>query len=243
MKKVLTLISLAVLIFSCTSDNNFKVQGVVENVNLDGQTIYLVSYIGEEQLYSDTTVVKNNKFQFEGIIDKPMIFFAFMDYVDSYNGDIAVGVPFLVKQGKTTLRIDGDYAIIGGNEENDTYQAVQDIRADVIRQLTDLSTGLDLDDDSEEAMQALEAIEPEVNAIYSRYSSALTDYLVRHINTELGEEIFRLNIQILTPEEIETVLNAANETVRSQQDIQELIYTLEALKKKEAEERNQEEKK
>lgn len=135
MKKNLLCISVLMLlvITACTNKptNTFSITGKIENA--DGQPVYFVYYNNDDAV-SDTAIVSNGKFIFEGTVD-PLGRKGFIEYGEpssEYAGDNRLYLYF--SPGETILEIGTGRiadAETKGSPLQDTYNEYQELRSEV----------------------------------------------------------------------------------------------------------------
>ena len=223
MKKLAYLLITFLVFASCNSEKNFSVKGTVADESLNGKEIYLNKYDELGVVSSDTVIIKNNKFQFKGTEENPVVYYIFTDD-PTVAGDISLGVPLLIKPGKITVSIDGDRVIIGGNEENDDYQRFMDDQFILVDKM------LALQNSTTENIMELSAEDPERIRIFGEYSELFDElrditaaYILNNIDNPLGEEMFITSSDLLTLPEVEEALNNANESFRYNPAVVEIL--------------------
>lgn len=221
MKRILSLLTLIVILISCTPKDEYVIKGTVSGKNLDGIVITLYDYDGNQMVKIDTAIVKNNKFEFKGKQEDPIVYYALSDAQDVF-GDIAMGVPVLVKNGKITMDIKDNEVRIGGNNENNSYQAYVDLQRPVIKKLSELRE--QADDADEEGILALQT---EYSALMEEARVNTVNYVFDNINNPLGEQIFTSSYQLFTKDQIKDVLSLANESFASHPLVVEIMSQLE----------------
>lgn len=123
MKKVTYLVAVAALgIMSCSGNKSgYVVTGTVEGA-ADGDTVFMRNRVNREYINTDTAIIANGVFTFEGVQDS-----AVNRYV-AYGQDEKVQmVDFFLENGKTTVNLtkENKNNLIAGTANNDAYQEVK----------------------------------------------------------------------------------------------------------------------
>lgn len=234
MKKIISLLCLVVLVLGCTEKNAFTVKGKVSDVDLNGKPVYLSLYDQEGLVSVDTSIIQNNSFQIKGTIEEPTVYYISMDYDKNFDSEITMGIPINIEPGTITIDIIGNDLKIGGNPDNDAYNPILAKQIEMITKTQPIIEKQTLQTD-ESAIEIISDENAEIIKHQTAFGKVLLDYLTIHINTPLGEEVFRANYNYLSPKELESVLNAASEDLRSQPEIQELIASIKAYMRQEQE--------
>ncbi len=74
MLKVTYLFVLLIVLFGCTDENNFRIEGKVPENSYDGEWIYLVPLVNAPVERVDSTIITNGTFQFEGFVETPEVY-------------------------------------------------------------------------------------------------------------------------------------------------------------------------
>lgn len=102
------------------SKGGYTVTGTVAGAN-DGDTVYLATQTTRGMEMTDTTVIKDGKFTFEGVEDSTVYYYA---------TGVADKKPFMVdfflEAGNITLKVEGERSSASGTPNNDAYQAIKD---------------------------------------------------------------------------------------------------------------------
>lgn len=218
MKKIVGFILLIALLVSCTPKDEFTIKGTVSGRDLNGNTINFYRYDENFNFEADSTVIKNNKFKIQGISKEPAVFYAYIDAPGVY-GDIARGVPVLIKPGKITLDIKGDEVIIGGNEENIQYQELIDNQKPIREKEEELIQKFEASDSEEEKKQ----IQKEYFELNEVSKKDLTSYIYKNINNPLGKDLFLAQFNLFTLDQVKELLSMTDESFSSRQDVMDLV--------------------
>jgi hypothetical protein len=225
MQKIIYFFVVGIMLASCHSNTKYIIKGTLSDKTLDGKEIYLNKYeaLGLEFSLesSDTTRISGNKFQFKGEQVEPAVYYIFMDDAAA-SGEIALGIPLLVKPGKITVEVKDDRVRIGGNEENKAYQQLMDDQHPLVEKMLSLQNeGLSTDNADDRAKQI---------SLYSEYTNTLEqlklitlDYLLKNIRNPLGEETFINAYQLFENDEIQKILDQASESFRDSPAVVEIL--------------------
>jgi hypothetical protein len=224
MKKIYFWTLLLVTLFSCNSKKEYTLKGTFSDKIFNGKEIYLNKYDRLGTLSSDTAIISNNRFKFKGEQEEPAVYYLLMDDEAAY-GEIALGSMLLIKPGNITVNIVDDRVYIGGNEENEIYQAYLDKQYPLTEILLKYQNQVD---------SIINKNIDKIN-IYSKYIETLDqlrdltlEYLLNNINNRLGEEVFINSFQMFEYSDIKKILSFANESFVRGPEVTEIMAEFEA---------------
>ncbi|MDR1783353.1 MAG: AhpC/TSA family protein [Dysgonamonadaceae bacterium] len=223
--------TIIVLLSACTPKNSFKIQGSVQQTDLDGKVVFLSEGNGFEESIIDSATITNGKFSFKGTIDSSAVYYLFIDSSEDeeFSSEIAEGVPVLVQTGLTTVDIVGEKVHIGGNSDNTAYQDLQNRQYDIMARMQEIA------DSYYEDKESGKLLESRVDELYQELGKVFYDYLHTNINTLMGEEFFRSHydylVNYLSYSQMDTLLSNASESFRSEDDIQSILLAIAAEEK------------
>ena len=99
MKKTLIIISLGLFLLNCKSKSGYEINAEAIGVG-NGKLAYL-KYVNNKgrEVYVDTAVVKNEKFQMKGSVSEPKVYFI---NIDGVRGELF----FMLENTEITIKID-----------------------------------------------------------------------------------------------------------------------------------------
>ena len=223
MQKTIFLFAAGIMLASCNFNTKYTIQGTLSDKTLDGKEIYLNQYeatgLEFNLLSSDTTRISGNKFQFKGVQTEPAVYYLLVDDTAA-SGEIALGIPLLVKPGKITVEVNDKRVRIGGNEENKAYQQFLDDQYSLVEKMLSLQNEA-TNNEGDRTKQI---------SLYSEYTNTMEqlklialDYLLKNIRNPLGEEVFINSYLMFENDEIQKILGQASESFRSSSAVTEIL--------------------
>ncbi|MCQ2203496.1 MAG: DUF4369 domain-containing protein [Bacteroidales bacterium] len=74
MKRLFAIISLAAVLFGCSSDKSYVIEGTLYGAaSFEGETIYMVPFGSSSTEGQDSAVISNGRFVFEGTAERPEV--------------------------------------------------------------------------------------------------------------------------------------------------------------------------
>ena len=226
MKKVLGFLIVALILVSCQPKDEYVIKGTVSGNDLNGEYVVIYQTNGFETLDVDSALIQNNKFEFKGKIEEPTVYYAFID-ADGVYGQLALGIPVLIKPGKITFEIKGDEVVLKGNPENEAYQDFTNLQKLLIEKQDEIAAKLGDDDLSEEE---LDSYINEYSEIYENIRLNVIDYVYGNIDNPLGESTFLSAYNLFTVEEVEEVLSLADISFRSHPIVVDILAQIDKMK-------------
>lgn len=185
MKYTILLTILLIFYASCTNKNEYIINGTAID-DYEGKTIYLLANKSDSSII-DSTIVANNKFTFRGIAPDS-IRIAFLSYDRRYFPPF-----FILEKGKITLDIDTVYYESfkrGGtvlNEELQLYKnQYYDLLHNSLKYAFEEDSAYQKNPTKEEKMN----LEKKRETLYREIEDYVYDYIVKHSQNALGEQIF-----------------------------------------------------
>ena len=213
------LFALALMTAGCQS-NGFKINGVAEGFN-DGDTLYVGRGYGEG--ITDTLLVKDGKFQLEGVADS-----ADFCLINAANG--TVGAAFFKEPGTINVTISTDgTSTVSGTKANDGWQELNNMQQEYYQRMEKLAAPL-YSENLDSAQQ--QAIYDQFNDIQKEIENKILDVAEANIDNALG---FFLVSQLATgnqipQEKISSLVEKMPESFRQRQAIKDVMKMLEASK-------------
>ena len=123
MKKILILMFVAAFLVNCTN-KTYTLEGIVESADLNGVSVYIKTFDGENWIDAVNVTIENQKFILKGILEEPlMAYLAFNDAEKQVRGSKM----FVLENVKTKFVIDENMEIkMSGSDANNLLQAFDD---------------------------------------------------------------------------------------------------------------------
>lgn len=224
MRNIYFIIFIVFFMSSCTP-KNYNIDGVVDNKELDGTTIFIKERINRVWISIDSTKIENGKFTFQGISDTAKI--AYLVY--EFPKDNRTRQAFILENGKLKVSIDTTgFMIFMGTKQNELLQNYQNskndfyIKTELINKsfkdsLKTESGRLEFDKIVEK--QLLEEVN--IDKIFA----------LNHINTLVGAFVFMNSFYNMNIIEKESIISLMNDETKNITRIKEIISDIETEKK------------
>ncbi|PXV62680.1 thiol-disulfide isomerase/thioredoxin [Dysgonomonas alginatilytica] len=217
-KTLFSLIAGCLLAFACSENrptNTYTVEGTLTDTTLNGTTLYLLDYDSNRNI--DSTVVKNGKFIFTGIVDSSR--FCRIDVGREF-------INLILESGKMTANLE-KHNVEGTplNKELAQFSLRQDSMYTIIR--TEMDKLKEQEQDPVKLSQKQEEFQQQWTA---DYLTILNNTLEKNSNNEIGVIILREMSMLPTTEALDSALSKVGEVVLNKKRIKRLILNNEALK-------------
>ncbi|MGL4293441.1 MAG: redoxin domain-containing protein [Bacteroidales bacterium] len=211
-----TLLHYTFLIFlfcwGCSPNTNYQIEGTVKDNSLDGHFIYLQAIEGNNLVTLDSVRIKNARFVFKGIQERPEI--RELTFQQEGEGKLSPLV-FVLQSGYMQAVID-TVSYISGTEQNDRLHDYfrqkyyyNERMNDLLSQYKFISQSPGLNDSVQTAFQDwYDSIREEINQISY-------DFILVNSNTVAGGLVFLQSYPDLTANQIETILHVAGPDFRT----------------------------
>lgn len=227
----IALLSIGLAFEGCNEiPKSYELNGEVYSPLFNGKTIYLSKVEDEELTNIDSTIVKDNKFFFEGVQDDPTICYLRFKRDKSYpQYDPVI---FVLENGQISVHIVKFGSKAVGTALNDSLLSFFD-------SIDKFQKHLFLIDSEYKKMIADSTINAEKEQqIYEKYNSverANIEYVKKiigqNLNNVLGAYVLNLNRNRLSNEEVESILQKAGTIFKKQPDIRLISERLRRLDK------------
>lgn len=181
---VYTVISLLFLLFSSCDENNYCVDGRIAGSVLDGDTLYLKRY--SDNTFSEVgyTVVRNGRFEFEGLVSEPFVAGIFI-------GELLV-MPLVVESGDILAEISDSQAVASGTMLN---EALSTYITKFIQYGEDMDNALKSEArllmEGKSESYARDFMERETAECHAKMESFVEKFITDHYEDILGPLVFR----------------------------------------------------
>ncbi|MDD2798632.1 MAG: TlpA disulfide reductase family protein [Bacteroidales bacterium] len=219
MRKTIFLFGIIILA-SCTTQNHYKISGVVSDDKLEGSTVYLSKYIGRELLNVDSVKVKDGTFTFEGNQDTAMLRVLRME------SDNIDKLPFILEEGEIYTTLD-TLSSAEGTPLNDTLMAYQKAVAVLSNKYETIDSKIE-ELESSDSMQSV--LTQELKAIESQMEQISVAFIHRNLNNVAGAYIYWQNRGTYTPELQKKILDQAGDLFKADPFVQIIASRLKMMK-------------
>ncbi|MDR3061399.1 MAG: AhpC/TSA family protein [Dysgonamonadaceae bacterium] len=210
MKKLVLLMSIVLVCFSCKQKGMYEIEGTVSSPDMEGKYVYLVKYNDEGIEKCDSSVIKGGKFSFEGVQEMPELY-----YIQTEEGEIIKKRAILLEPGNIVVTI-FDYMTVSGTPANDAYQQYLDEQAAVDSRLDSISDKFDQTQSNGALTEEKEnEFNAEYDSIYKEKKESYAKYFSENINNPLGVEEFSVYGRRLDPEQLGLVLSKGSEAFKA----------------------------
>ncbi len=210
MKKIIFLVSLVLVFFSCEQKGKYGIEGTVSSSDMEGKYVYLVKYNDEGIEKCDSSMIKGEKFSFEGIQEIPELYF-----IQAESGEVLKKRAILLEPGKIIITI-SDHMTVNGTQINDAYQQYLEEQAAIDKRLDEISEKVDkAQADSTITEEKEVELDNAYKNIYKEKKESYVKYFSENINNPLGAEEFSVYGRRLDPEQLAVVLSKGNEAFKA----------------------------
>ncbi|GHU89624.1 thiol:disulfide interchange protein [Bacteroidia bacterium] len=191
MKKLVLLISIVLICFSCKQKGLYEIEGTISSPDMEGKYVYLVKYNDEGIEKCDSSVIKDGKFFFEGVQEVPELY-----YIQAEDGERVKKRAILLEPGNIVVTI-SDRTTVGGTLVNNAYQKYLDEQSAIDIRLDSITT------------------DQEYDSVYKEKKESYARYFSENINNPLGVEEFSVYGRRLEPEQLKLVLSKGDEAFKA----------------------------
>ena len=229
MRKLFYLFISALILVSCQNANEYSIKGRVANPDFEGTNVYLQMITDDAMVTTDTALVENGAFTFSGAVDSVRLRFVLLD--ESIAPRQENRIPLLLEPG--TLKVTFDSVVtVSGSKINQAYTDFRLKQRDLGMQIRGLVERYN----SAQATGTLtEEMDAEINTRYDSISSQMTElsfnFIRENIQNDLGQYSFMASSSMFEPEQQREILESADETFKSKENIQRVIKRLENLER------------
>lgn len=138
-KLVYLLAAVSLTMASCTSGDKYVVTGKIEG-SYDGDKVYMMERVNREFIHTDSTIVKDNAFRFEGTQATPVS--RYLAWTDGENDPIYVD--FFLENGNIEINLteDPSTTTVKGTTTNNAYQSFKNEMAGVNKKMQAIYSSL-----------------------------------------------------------------------------------------------------
>ncbi len=207
-KSLFILLAGLVILSACDfKSNSYRVEGVIADSTLNGQTIFIT---GKHAGNIDSTVVTDSKFKFEGTIDTAQV-------VQLKIGNIPT--LFVLEGGKITMDLEKGFAT--GTPQNDALKAFIE---EVSNMQENMKSEMEAAQDDQEKQMEL------YNDLMKKAQDLQLNLFKSNNNNALGAFVLSMILPNLPIPEADALLAEAGELVKADNDVQEAIAKLDLIR-------------
>ena len=221
MNKLLISILFVAMLIGCTKQpQSFTLHGTTENADLNGVVVYLYTFCCEGEGWSviDSTVIENQLFAFEGVVQEPIRGYLVFTHPEEYHSRWQI---FILENANINFNITENIEVeVSGNKNNNLMYAFNNDFQSIIPQ--------EFWDSVENNLLSIAEQRLKFNYYRSKQRCLTLDFSTENVNTVVGTFVFLDYSDVLFPEERIAVFDAMNETTKNRLSIQRLIQSTEA---------------
>ena len=224
----LFLFLIAVLIcFSCTSKGEYTIKGTASK-DLDGKQVYLLNQREDGVESIDSTMINGGKFSFKGMQEAPALYIISLNKPGDSDNPVFQAV--LIESGKISVNISNDGIKVSGTPANNAYQKNVDAIAVLYKKEEALQNKYATVDPQTLTEAEIEKINMEFMSLEDSIKSLNLNFAIGNINNPFGENVFFAIANRLSLEEMESVINNADEKFKSKDMAQAIIKMIDSMK-------------
>lgn len=229
MRKLFYLFISALILISCQNSNEYSIKGTVANPDFEGTNVYLQEMTDDAMVTTDTAVVENGQFSFKGAADAARLRFILLD--ESVSPRQETRIPVLLEPGKLKVSFDS-VVTVSGSKVNEAYTDFRVQQRELGMQIREV---VERYNSAQAAGTITGAMEAEINTSYDSISNKMTElnfnFIKENIDNDLGQYSFMASSSMFEPEQQREILELADESFKSKENIQRVIERLENLEK------------
>jgi peroxiredoxin len=202
MKKITSVLFLALIAMACTAINSYNIKGELDDASWNGRQIALYGITSQNTLIGiDSTIIKSQAFHLSGKLDT-VGWYVLMIRDDQ-------GQPIykdFYADGSLSCTFKNGSLRISGTKLNDDYQTFEDQYNVLTKDLVQLNSQLKADPENE-------ALKSTFNQAYELFVKSFRQLALKtiteNIQTPLGVHIFQTSLSTLENSDIESILKKA----------------------------------
>ena len=223
MKKIIIYLFSALLFINC-SPSKYKIDGEVENMELNATKIFLKERINREWITIDSIEIKDNKFSLEGVCDSSRVVFLFCELPNNEKFRQA----FILENADIKVILNSTGFRISGTKQNDILQKYNDEKAKLQQEAQQIYKS---DYSEEMTAEAKKTLEQKMDSLNKIDKASDLQYSIDNINTIVGTHIFSSSFYAMSTDEKEKVTKLMNEETKKISRIAEIISAIDIEKK------------
>ncbi len=227
MKKLFYLFISALVLISCQNANEYTIKGTVANPDFEGTNVYLQEMTDDAMVTTDTALVENGQFSFSGAADVARLRFVLLD--QSVNPQQETRIPVLLEPGKLKVSFDS-VVTVKGSKINEAYTDFRLKQRELGVQIREVVDRYNI---AQANGTITGEMETEINTAYDSISKEISDlnfnFIKENIGNDLGQYSFMASSSMFEPEQQREILELADESFKSKENIQRVVKRLENL--------------
>lgn len=227
MKKISILIAVLALMISCAPGTGYKINGAIENPDFNGTYVYLQEFKDREFVKTDSALVEEGKFLFEGDAQESKVVYIALD--PKVAGRMMSQI--VLEPGKIVVDVTDKLNISGTNLNNlnSGFNSEVSVLKDEIMEISKKfqeagQDGSMTDELRDELIGAYEKIQEQV-------SEKTVSFIKSNIGNALGESLFLSNVHTLEFDQQREILDLASDTYKANEEVQKILTRLENAEK------------
>ena len=238
MRNLLLFLFGLILIQSCNqSSDGFIIKGSLRGDLEDGTQVFLKT-IGEgnQPMEVDTTTIKEGKFEFTGVSEKPELYYIFVDKAKGYTAVI-------LENGEIEFEASIDslgFAEIGGTPQNDYFSNYMEESRKISLQQRSIQEDLQNATTSGGTPESIAALRDEMQELIEEYQGFETKFVKENPNALISALLLEraISTKTLDSSEAQEIYNAFSEEIKQSKPGKNIMELLERLKQVEESEKN-----
>lgn len=203
--RIYLLLSFFALLFSCSKNNEYNVNGTINLAEYNGKKVYLYeNRLGD--IILDSATIDNGVFTFKGIAPDT-VKLAFLGYREN-----SLMQPLIIEKGEISLLIDSaNYGLvkIGGTPLNDDYQSYKDEFDNIMqnsavigKEMEEAFNNPNLTKEEEEKWKQIE------DSVLNGIEDHVCNFIMKYSNNALGEFVFLDDTYFIRPDKVEKLYSS-----------------------------------
>ncbi len=217
MRRCLLLACMAGSFWNISAQSAFVINGTTENL-IEGKKVYLIKP-DISDFPTDSTVVRNGSFRFEGEVDTPM--FA---YLSAQGGG---GVHVILEKGVVNASLASGR--LSGTPLNDKWNAYQEEIMPLNKRMYEIQKEARNLSDTDSIQRG--KLQEEMNAVYKKAEVISRAFILDNLDNVLPAPLVRHYMPSFTEEERERIFTTASPALKANHAFQELVMEREAKSK------------
>ncbi|MBR2606678.1 MAG: AhpC/TSA family protein [Bacteroidaceae bacterium] len=209
MKNILFTLFAIFALFACTPTDSYKISGTYKDAPQNGK-IYLAQLTSSSIDYIDSAEIKNNKFEFTGKQDTPIVRFIFYPLAEG-GEDI---IPLVLENGNISIKIGKGRTIVSGTELNNAMQSYKDEFYEVSRRAE--KAFLSIRNTDNITQEKLDSLQSAADALSSEMSQVLYNHISANIENPIGAFIISTSGPMCDPAELCGIIDSVPEAYRDE---------------------------
>lgn len=229
MKKAIYLLAAVLVMLSCQNNKNYTITGNVADAGYEGTNVYLQRVTDDGMEVTDTAVVTNGAFSFEGVADSIVMRFVALD--ETVAPQSQWRVPVLVEPGNIEVKFDS-VVTVTGTKVNDAYT---NFRAEQNRLNNEARSVVEQYNSASAAGTMTDSLDAEINRAYDRISAEMDsthfEFIKGNIQNELGKYLFGTSATMFDFEQQKEIIALTDDAYKARPNIARVISRIENSEK------------